>query len=176
MMVGVAAGVPRTVFVDSDARYPAVFARVVDLVRSVAPAVTVDHVGSTAVAGLGGRGVLDVVVACPRHAHQSVVWALHRMGWTDAPFGWIKPMLTGTIAYAGGSFPVLAYVLDPNDELRRGLLATRDRLRRDPAEVQRYAAVKRAALAAGRTAPWDYQQAKTPYLRRLATTDSDEER
>jgi len=31
-------------------------------------------------------------------------------------------------------------------------------------EIEPYAAVKKAAIADGKTQPWSYQQAKTPYL------------
>jgi GrpB-like predicted nucleotidyltransferase (UPF0157 family) len=41
-------------------------------------------------------------------------------------------------------------------------------MRSHPDEIARYADVKRSALAEGRTTPWAYQQAKTPYLVELA--------
>ena len=37
-----------------------------------------------------------------------------------------------------------------------------------PEQVERYAQVKRAALASGHTDAWAYQEAKTPYLVELA--------
>jgi GrpB-like predicted nucleotidyltransferase (UPF0157 family) len=164
----VGADPPRTSFADYDERYPAAFAALERRIRSVLPDVPVDHVGSTSVAGLGGRGVIDVVVVCPAAGQPGVVQALRGIGLADSPFAWIKPMLSGVIEHDGAAFPVLAYILDTDHELRRGLLATRDRLRSDPAEAARYAEVKRAALAAGHTSPWAYQQAKTPYLEALA--------
>ena len=155
-------------FLDYDPRYREVFARVAGQVRAVLPDVGLDHVGSTAVPGLGGRGVLDLVVVAPVSENDRVLAALHALGWADAPFAWIKPMLTATVRYAGAAFPVLAYVLPPAHELRRGLLAAREKLRADPDEAARYAEVKQAALAAGQSTPWAYQQAKTPYLQELA--------
>lgn len=41
------------------------------------------------------------------------------------------------------------------------------RLRQHPEEVQRYAEVKRRAIAEGKTDPGSYQHAKTPYLESL---------
>lgn len=81
-------------------------------------------------------------------------------------------MLTTIVEYEGDAFPVLAPVLSADHDLRIGLVATRDRRRGDPEEMQRYAAVKRGAIAAGQTTPWVYQQAKTPYLQALAARDS----
>jgi GrpB-like predicted nucleotidyltransferase (UPF0157 family) len=167
--VAVAGEAAQVSFLDYDVRYPAVFARLVELVHALLPDIAVDHVGSTAVPGLGGRGVLDVVVVSEPADVDAVVAALHRMGYTDAPFAWIRPMLTGAVDYDGDTFPVLAYVLDPGHELRRGLVSTRDRLRAHPEQAARYAAVKRDAIAAGHWSPRAYQQAKTPYLHALAT-------
>lgn len=163
-----AAGPPRMSFVDYDERYPAVFAELERRIRGVLPDVQVDHVGSTSVAGLPGRGVIDVVVVCPAARQPQAVQALHGIGLSDSPSAWIKPMLGGVIEHDGTAFRVLAYLLAADHELRRGLLATRDLLRSDPAEAARYAEVKRAALAAGHNSPWAYQQAKTPYLESLA--------
>lgn len=155
-------------FTGYDGRYPAAFAELARRIHAVLPGTQVDHVGSTSVPGLGGRGVLDVVVVCPPEQHGPAADALRAIGLTDSPHAWIKPMLTGEIEHGGGRFPVLAYLLDADHELRRGLLALRDLLRGDPGEAARYAAVKRDALAAGHTSPWAYQRAKTPYLQDLA--------
>jgi len=60
------------------------------------------------------------------------------------------------------------YLLPRTHELVRGWLAFREYLLQHPEEVERYAAIKRAAIAEGKTQPWTYQQAKTPYLVELA--------
>ncbi len=166
------AGPPLVSYLSSDPRYPAVFDRLVERIYSVLPGVPVDHVGSTAVAGLGGRGVLDIAVVSPLADQDQVLAALRQVGFSDSSFAWTKPMLTSSTEYEDDTFPVLAYILAADHPLRTGLLTTRDRLRRDPAEVQRYTAVKHEALAAGHSTPWAYQQAKNPYLRALASGDT----
>src|SRR5882672_5026618 len=47
-----------------DIRFPLVAAQVASLVRDRMPNVTVEHIGSTAVPGCGGKGVIDVMVVC----------------------------------------------------------------------------------------------------------------
>ena len=49
-------------------------------------------------------------------------------------------------------------------------------MREHPADVERYANVKRVALAEGRTEPAAYQDAKTPYLIELAQRIQDAKR
>lgn len=130
-----------------------------------------DHVGSTSVPGLGGRPVLDVVLVAPRAEQDRIITELHGLGLVEDTHAWSKPMLTGVIEHDDHVYPARLYVLPGDHELRRGFLAIRDRLRRDPQEAARYAAIKRDAIDAGHTTVWAYQQAKTPYLQQLAGSD-----
>jgi len=85
------AGPPLVSYLSSDPRYPAVFDRLVERIYSVLPGVPVDHVGSTAVAGLGGRGVLDIAVVSPLADQDQVLAALRQVGFSDSSFAWTKP-------------------------------------------------------------------------------------
>ncbi len=156
-------------FVDYDDRYPAAFKRLVDQIYTVLPGAQVDHIGSTSVPGLGGRPVLDVVVACTPGEQDRTAEKLQKVGLQDDPYAWSTPMLTGVVEQDEHAYSVRLYVLPEDHELRQAFLATRDLLRRDPSEVARYAAVKRRALDEGHTSPWAYQEAKTPYLEELAS-------
>ncbi len=62
----------------------------------------------------------------------------------------------------------VGWALAEEHPLVHGWLATREHWRANPQEADRYAQVKRAALAEGHVQPWTYQQAKTPYLEQLA--------
>jgi GrpB-like predicted nucleotidyltransferase (UPF0157 family) len=66
------------------------------------------------------------------------------------------------------AIPVLLYVHDEEHPVVRGWLASRDHWRANRDEADRYAQVKRAALAAENTRPGTYQRAKSPYLEHLA--------
>ena len=161
---------PPTIFAEYDPRYPAAFGGLVDRVHETIGPAHLEHIGSTAVPGLGGRRTIDaVVVDADPERRAEIVDRLRGSGqFDDARFGWIEPTLTTWVEVAGAGYPVLLYVLSDEDPVVRGWLSTRDYLRVHPDEVFRYEAAKREALAAGDTAPWEYQQAKTPYLEALA--------
>jgi GrpB-like predicted nucleotidyltransferase (UPF0157 family) len=159
---------PATSFEEYDPNYPRAFDRLAGLIRGALPSAHVEHVGSTSVPGLGGRRVLDVVILAAEADQQGWAAVLRELGFADAPFAWIKPMLTGAVDYQGRMYPVVLYLVPEDHELYRGWVAVRDYLRAHPGEVRGYEAVKRKALAEGHTAPWDYQQAKTPHLQELA--------
>jgi len=97
-----------------------------------------------------------------------MVAALASIGFADFPYGPSKPLLTGGVQIDGRDYPVLVYLLPPDHEFLRAWLAFRNYMRRHPEEIERYADVKRAAIAAGDTHPRAYQQAKTPFLIELA--------
>lgn len=78
-------------------------------------------------------------------------------------------MLTGVIQYNGKDYPMLLYILPEDSEIYRGWIAFRTYMKQYPEEVQDYADVKKRAIAEGKTHPWGYQQAKTPYLESLVT-------
>lgn len=155
-------------FEEYDERYPLVFDRLVEEVDAVCPGSRVEHVGSTAVPGLGGRGTIDAVLFASESSRVSIVDALLMGGFARAPFEWIDATLVREIELAGRCYPVLLYVLAEGHEVARGWVAMREYLLTHPHEAQRYAAVKREAVAAGHVHPSTYQQAKTPYLQKLA--------
>jgi GrpB-like predicted nucleotidyltransferase (UPF0157 family) len=125
---------------------------------------TIEHVGSTSVPGLGGRGTLDCVLLSEPREHATIVSALGQVGFGEVPYGAAQPAFTSRVHVDGRDYDVLLYLLPPSHEYVRGWLAFRDFMRRHPEEIEPYAGVKKAAIANGKTQPWTYQQAKTPYL------------
>ncbi len=155
-------------FEDYDERYPLVFDRLVEEINLVCAGIRVEHVGSTAIPGLGGRGTIDAVLLGPESSRASIVATLLQGGFARAPFSWIETTLLRTVELAGRRYSALLYVVADGDEVAQGWLAMREYLRARPHEAQRYAEVKREAVAAGHVQPFTYQQAKTPYLEKLA--------
>jgi GrpB-like predicted nucleotidyltransferase (UPF0157 family) len=112
--------------------------------------------------------VIDAVVIATDDKQAAIVETLLAAGFTPSRYAWIEPTLTTTVRLADLSYPVLLYVLAAEHPVVLGWLRTRDHWRANPDEADRYAQVKRAALAAGHIQPWVYQQAKSPYLDQLA--------
>jgi GrpB-like predicted nucleotidyltransferase (UPF0157 family) len=167
-MLAVVSAPPTVSYRDYDPRYLRAFERLASDIHAVHPAARVEHVGSTSVPGLGGRPVIDAVVIAAVDAQPAIIAALLAAGFTRSPFAWIEPTLTTSQLVDDFSYSVLLYVLDQEHPVVRGWLATRDHWRANPDEADRYAQVKRTALADGHVQPWAYQQAKTPYLEQLA--------
>jgi len=56
-------------FQEFDSRAPEVARHVIQLIQEQIPSVTVEHIGSTAVPGCGGRGVIDLMIL---YSHEAV--------------------------------------------------------------------------------------------------------
>ena len=153
-----------------DPRAPAVAARVAALIRERMPDAAVEHIGSTAVPGCAGKGVVDLLLLYPPGrlaAARDVLDALgfQRQGGRD-PWPEEQPMRVGTLAHAGAVFPLHVHVVLAGSPDGAHDLRFRDLLRADPALVAAYVAEKRAILAAGPIDGTDYAEAKGPFIRR----------
>ena len=150
-----------------DEQYPYVFAEVVKAIQAVLPSIHVEHVGSTAIPGLGGRRVLDLVIVAEQGRHNEIESQLLRIGFVKSPFTHFLPMLTISIHFQDKDYPILLYILPEDHEIYQGWIAFRTYMQQHPEEVQNYADVKRRAIAEDKTDAGSYQQAKTPYLESL---------
>ena len=155
-------------WVGYDSRFPEIAARVAALIRDRIPNVTVEHIGSTAVPGCGGKGVIDLMLVSPPEGFDSVKDRLTDLGFqpqaTRDPFPESRPMRVGAIWHEGQLFRTHVHVLTAGAAEIGELLAFRDRLRADSALRTVYEACKQAILAAGVVESVAYAEAKAGFF------------
>jgi GrpB-like predicted nucleotidyltransferase (UPF0157 family) len=145
--------------------------------RAVAEAITardgrlrVEHVGSSSVPGLGGKGYVDLVVLYPDGALDAAKDVLAALGFQRQrgrdPWPETRPLRLGQVEHAGRSYPVNAHVVAASAGEVAELLTFRDRLRADPALQRAYEAEKRD-LAGGVLDGVDYAEKKSGFVRRV---------
>src|SRR5687768_9171580 len=92
---------PVAVFQDYDPRAADVAARVAELIRSHMPELTVEHIGSTAVPGCGGKGVVDLMIVYEPGQLEAVKNLLAALGFQHQTHGHRhpeeRPMRVGTL-------------------------------------------------------------------------------
>lgn len=129
----------------------------------------VDHIGSTAVPGCGGKGIIDLLVAYPAGAFYIATDALDQLGFQaqdgPQPFPESRPMRVGAVTYRGKPHLVHAHVIRSGDREGQDLIRFRDRLRGDAALVRDYQVEKLSILARGIVASTEYSKAKTDFIR-----------
>jgi GrpB-like predicted nucleotidyltransferase (UPF0157 family) len=153
-----------------DPRAPEVAAWVGRAICETEPRLRVEHVGSTAVPGCDGKGIIDLLVLYPEGALDAAKAALAALGFgpqtSGNPFPEDRPMRTGSVLYRGARYRLHAHVVWDGAPEAHSLVGFRDRLRADRALLAAYVAQKRAIIGSGILKTGDYSNAKGAFIRR----------
>ena len=153
---------------DYDPRAPEVAERVGLLIRTQLPEVTVEHIGSTAVPGLCGKSIIDLMITYPEGRLEDVKAVLDVLGFqrqsTRDPFPESRPMRVGSVQHEGGAFRLHVHVIAGSSPETKMLRDFRDRLRADPALRAHYVARKRQIIAEGIVDSVEYCERKGEFI------------
>ena len=115
----------------------------------------VEHIGSTAVAGAWGKGIIDLLVLYKPGDLESARAALDRLEFQrqsgPEPFPESRPMRVGSVEYLGRGYRIHAHVVEIGSDEARDLIRFRDLLRVNTSLRRAYETEKRAILARGIT-------------------------
>jgi GrpB-like predicted nucleotidyltransferase (UPF0157 family) len=155
-------------FLAYDPRSAEAAALLINAIEQQNPRLHVDHIGSSAVPDLGGKGVIDLAVTYREgelDAAKATLDALgfERQGGRD-PWPEDRPMRVAGLAVLGAIFQVHAHVIPFDGPEHRELLALRDLLRRDSDLRRAYENDKQRILNGGITDSVDYSNAKHSFI------------
>ena len=143
-------------------------ARVAALIEGAAPWTEVEHIGSTAIPGCAGKGIVDVMAMYPTGKLEATREAIDALGFQHQKMGHIfteeRPMRVGAIQYAGKRYRLHVHLIDMNSPEKETLRRFRDVLRADPALRDAYQGKKRAILQSGVRDAKDYTYAKGEFI------------
>lgn len=152
-----------------DPRCDAVAAAVARLIEERRPDLHVEHIGSTAVPGLPGKGIIDLGTEADPAEIPAITDAMRELGFgpQPGPDPWppTRPMHVGSYVHDGETFLVHFHVHPRGGDLGHDL-RFRDALRADAALAAAYAGVKdRITTDAGGVSDRDaYQDAKGTWI------------
>ena len=160
--------VSRTHYIEYDPKAVDVAAEVGDLIEDAAPWVTVEHIGSTAIPGCAGKGIVDLMAMYPPGRLKATRHAIDGLGFQRQKAGHVfpeeRPMRVGAIEYHGTRYRLHVHVIADNSPEVASLRRFRDVLRGDPSLANDYQARKIAILEAGVSKPEDYTHAKGKFI------------
>lgn len=152
-----------------DPRVMTVAERVIGLIQSRRPDLQVEHIGSTAVPGLGGKGIVDLGAEADPAEIPAITRAMYELGFgpQPGPDPWppTRPMHVGSYALDDREFRVHFHVHPRGGDLPRDV-QFRDALRADSALTASYARIK-TEIVEGSEGPVDrvvYQDAKGDWI------------
>jgi GrpB-like predicted nucleotidyltransferase (UPF0157 family) len=140
------------------------------ILSTALPGIEIEHVGSTAVPGCDGKGIIDLLVLYPEGGLARAKKVLVDLGFgpqmTGNPFPEDRPMRTGSVLYRGTRYRLHAHVVRDGAAEAEALVDFRDRLRGDRRLLAEYVARKRAIIGAGILRTGDYSNAKGDFIRK----------
>ena len=150
---------------------PKVAAWIIEGIASVDTRLKIEHIGSSAVAGCWGKGIIDLLVLYRSGGFESARDLLDRLGFQHQygaeRFPESRPMRVGSFEYFGRLYRIHAHVIEAGSCEARDLLLFRDLLRSDNTVRQAYEREKRAILSRGIIKSTDYSKAKGDFIRRV---------
>jgi GrpB-like predicted nucleotidyltransferase (UPF0157 family) len=168
---------------ESNAAAPAVARQVAELIAARRPGAVAEHIGSSAVPGLAGKGTVDLLLPTPPEEIPAVTDDLLELGFqrqqVATAFPPTRPMLQGVIRHGATSFRVHVHVVPDSSPEVAALRGFRDALLADAALREEYEELKRAIVAAGTVDSVAFSKAKHAWivaaLERLGLADAAEE-
>jgi GrpB-like predicted nucleotidyltransferase (UPF0157 family) len=152
---------------EADPDAPEVARRLITLIATRWPATPAEHIGSTAVPGLAGKGIIDLLLAAEPAQIPAITQALLGLGFqpqVPAAFPVTRPMLWGAFRHGPTTYRVHVHVVPAGSPEVAALRGFRDALRADPRLRRRYAALKRAIVRCGPVDPVAFTKAKHDWI------------
>ena len=155
---------------DYDPRGAVVAREIAVLVSTHLPQVRVEHVGSTAVPGCAGKGIVDLMIAARDEAElETVKELLDRLGFQGQigqdPFPETRPMRAGSWPHQNETFLVHLHLMPAASPEVDEMRFFRSCLRADPELLAAYVAKKREIIASGVTDSLEYCRVKGEFIK-----------
>ena len=153
---------------DPDPQSPAVAASLAEMICRAVPGLRAEHVGSSAVPNLAGKGTIDLLLPTPAERVFEVAEALQAVGFqpqsVPRTFPETRPMLQGVVRHHGRPYRVHVHIVPDDSSEVRALRGFRDALRSDGSLRRDYERLKHSIVARGLTEASAFTAAKQDFI------------
>src|SRR3989344_8427173 len=157
-------------FRNYDKKFPLLYRREKYQIEKVLPKeVYIEHIGSTSVVGLRGKGLIDIIIGVSKSKINKIKIILIKSGYGFIPDAGNKNRLFFIKDYIskGKTRRVHLHLVEYGSKEWFGPIAVRDYLRTNKKEHQRYEKIKRKAVKIAKGGGEKYRKAKNKYLQKL---------
>ena len=118
------------------------------LIKTLGPAAKIEHVGSTSIPNLGGKGILDIVVGASRTKIAQTKIKLEKAGYEFREIASVPERLFFRVDYLHNNRKrrVHVHLTPSNSQDWKELTKFRDYLLKQPEIVEQYAKIKKEAV------------------------------
>lgn len=152
-----------------DDRFPLVAGCVAQMIRRRLPGLVVEHIGSSAIPGCAGKGVVDLMAVYGPGELEAARQAVDGLGFQryTAPGAHPedRPVRLGTLTLDGETFRLHVHVIAADNPEVADQRHFRDTLRERPDLVAMYESLKLSALTVGVRDSNDYNDAKDAFIK-----------
>lgn len=127
----------------------------------------IEHIGSTAVSGLGGKGIVDICIATSKKNLKAVSKKLQELGYEFGPKGGSAERLFHKISLKDENKKLRIYHVHltfKEGQEWDNVIMFRDYLRTHPEEVKKYAEIKKLAAKKANENREVYMEIKCPLI------------
>ncbi len=158
-------------FLEYDMVFPEVFDKIKAIINKNVPSVIIEHVGSTAIQGCGGKGIIDLAVLYKEGELEIAKGGLRAVGFQNQiskdPFPESRPMLVGSILYNSKKYKIHAHVIQFGCDEHYELIWYREHLNQNTKMCQKYEEFKKKILVNGSMDSLQYCYLKGPFIEKL---------
>ncbi len=150
-------------------KYPDLFMRERTKLRSIFPKAGIEHIGSSAVPGLGGKGIIDIIISVPKNEIKASIKKLEASGYEHRPLAGEegREFFRRIIRYGGQERRVHVHLTFHNSKQWKSFIALREYLKGHNKVAKEYEKVKKEAFRAAGGKGEKYRARKTSFLKKL---------
>jgi len=159
------------VFKPYNKKFPSLFEKEKErILHGIGKNVIVEHVGSTAVPGLGGKGIIDIAIGAPIEEFDETTKNLQDLGYEFRPHFSTPDRLYFITYLADGDEGTRRYhihLMSPECREWKEMLYFRDYLKAHPEEAKLYADLKKNASEEVNEEGEKYRALKAPFFKKI---------
>ncbi len=153
-----------------DSRFSKLYKReYLKLRKIIGKDVEIEHMGSTSVKGLGGKGILDVMIAANRKDIKSIKRILNKNDYEFRPNSGDKDRLYFRTKYKENPKirKVHIHLTTKNSKIWKEAIALRNYLRKNPEVARNYEEIKKKAVIFAKGNGKKYRKYKESFLKKI---------
>lgn len=156
-------------FNKSSKKYKTFFNNEKNKIEKILPKASIQHVGSSSVEGLCGKGIIDIAVSVPKKQIENTIKKFEKNKYSYKPSAGDKErfFLERTIKYNGTERRVHIQLTHKDSKSWKSMLAVRDYLRANPKDKLKYREIKKKAVIYAKQDGKKYRDYKKDFLNKI---------
>lgn len=154
-----------------DRKYPVVAKYLMDILKKEMDWVTIEHIGSTAVEGCDGKGVIDLMALYENGFLERTKDIIEKTGFQKQPhkepFPEDRPLRVGSVDFKGQVYQIHIHIIKKDDDEAISTLKFRDILRSNKQVRDKYIECKKRILNSGVTDSLQYCKLKEKFVEQV---------